>query len=131
LSSRYEIPRVWYTEVPTPMTRKATKKIIGGAEEKLSTEHSSLYLRSLLHRKASDSSRHRERQLVSHYKVSSSCRRLVLKLRLWRSGLRHHAVFEEHAACVFWVHGITQVLIWLMKVGQRPFHVSQLGHRGM
>ena len=63
---------MWYTEVPTPKMRKDTKKMAAGAEEKSPVEHSSWYLCSLLHRKASDISRHQQTELLSHHTICSS-----------------------------------------------------------
>ena len=68
---------MWYREVPTPKTRKDKKKMAAGAEENSPAEHSSWYFCSLLHRKASDRSRHQQRELLSHHKVTFSEARLM------------------------------------------------------
>lgn len=64
---------MWYTEAPTPKTKKDKKKMAAGAEEKSPAEHSSWYFCLLLHRKASDRSRYQQRELLSHHRVCSSC----------------------------------------------------------
>jgi hypothetical protein len=80
------MPSVWYMEVPTPMPRNDTKKITAGAEEKSPSEHSSWYLRSLLHRKASDRSKtQREATPVTPYDDTS---RLISHFHLLVHGER-------------------------------------------